>query len=217
MVLPDKGWDAACEICEECFIFFEVSINYSRIAIAGVLRHHGRSITRTGNQKMRHIISILMSNEAGALARVVALFSSRGYNIESLSVAPTEDSEVSRLTLVTRGSDHVIEQINNQLLKLVDVVNTADMTRDDHFERELLLMKVKVQPGAEQALPELIKAAGARVLNDCPETYTLELTATNDRMDEFISQVSGCAEILAVVRSGAMAIARGENVLSAEL
>ena len=157
-----------------------------------------------------------MSNEAGALARVVSLFSTRGYNIESLSVAPTEDLEVSRLTLVTRGSDDVIEQINNQLLKLVDVVNTADMTRDDHIERELLLMKVKVQAGAEESLPELIKAAGARVLNDCPETYTLELTGANNRMDDFISQVSDCAEILAVVRSGAMAIARGENVLSAE-
>ena len=165
---------------------------------------------------MRHIISILMSNEAGALARVVALFSARGYNIESLSVAPTEDLEVSRLTLVTRGSDDVIEQISNQLLKLVDVVNTADMTRDDHIERELLLMKVKVQAGAEQLLPELIKAAGARVLDDCPETYTLELTGANNRMDEFISQVGDCAEILAVVRSGAMAIARGEKVLSAE-
>jgi len=93
---------------------------------------------------MRHIISILMSNEAGALARVVALFSTRGYNIESLNVAPTEDHEISRLTLVTRGSDEIIEQINNQLLKLVDVVNTADMTMDDHIERELLLMKVKI-------------------------------------------------------------------------
>ena len=162
---------------------------------------------------MRHIISILMQNEAGALARVVALFSTRGYNIESLSVAPTEDIEISRLTLVTRGSDGVIEQINNQLLKLVDVVNTADMTRDDHIERELLLMKVKVQAGAELSLPKLIEAAGARVLNDCPETYTLELTGANNRIDEFIARVGDCAEILAVVRSGAMAIARGENVL----
>ena len=163
---------------------------------------------------MRHIISILMQNEAGALARVVALFSSRGYNIESLSVAPTEDSEVSRLTLVTRGSDHAIEQINNQLLKLVDVVNTADMTKDDHIERELLLMKVKVQVGAEQSLPELIETAGARVLDDCPETYTLELTGANKSMDDFISQIGDHAEILAVVRSGAMAIARGQKVLS---
>jgi len=132
---------------------------------------------------MRHIISILMQNEAGALARVVALFSSRGYNIESLSVAPTEDREISRLTLVTRGSNEIIEQINNQLLKLVDVVNTADMTMDDHIERELLLMKVKIQAGAEQALPALIEAAGARVLDDSPETYTLELTGANNLMD----------------------------------
>jgi len=166
---------------------------------------------------MRHIISILMQNEAGALARVAALFSSRGYNIESLSVAPTDDSEVSRLTLVTRGSDAIIEQINNQLLKLVDVVNTADMTLDDHIERELLLMKVKIQAGAEHSLPRLIKAAGARVLDDSPETYTLELTGANDRMDDFISRVADCADILAVVRSGAMAIARGENVLTTEI
>jgi acetolactate synthase-1/3 small subunit len=165
---------------------------------------------------MRHIISILMQNEAGALARVVALFSSRGYNIESLSVAPTEDRVISRLTLVTRGSDEIIEQINNQLLKLVDVVNTADMTMDDHIERELLLMKVKIQAGAEQTLPALIESAGARVLDDSPETYTLELTGANNLMDDFISQVGECAEILTVVRSGAMAIGRGQEILSAE-
>jgi acetolactate synthase-1/3 small subunit len=150
---------------------------------------------------MRHIISILMSNEAGALARVVALFSTRGYNIESLSVAPTEDREISRLTLVTRGSDEIIEQINNH----------------DHIERELLLLKIKIQTGAEQTLPGLIEAAGARVLDDNPETYTLELTGVNTRMDDFILQVGECAEILTVVRSGAMAIGRGQEILSAEL
>lgn len=155
-----------------------------------------------------------MANEAGALARVAALFSSRGYNIESLNVAPTDHPEVSRLTLVTRGSDDVIEQINNQLLKLVDVVNTADMTMDDHIERELLLMKVKIQPGAAQTLLELINNADARVLDDCPETYTLELTGANQHMDAFIFRVGECAEILAVVRSGAMAISRGGKVLS---
>jgi len=163
---------------------------------------------------MRHIISILMANEAGALARVSALFSSRGYNIESLNVAPTDHPEVSRLTLVTRGSDEVIEQINHQLSKLVDVVNTADMTRDDHIERELLLMKVKIKLGAAQQLMEVIKNAEARVLDDCPETYTLELTGATNHMDEFIVKVGECAEILAVVRSGAMAIARGRKVLS---
>lgn len=165
---------------------------------------------------MRHIISILMQNEAGALARVVALFSSRGYNIESLSVAPTEDSMLSRLTLVTRGSDDVIDQINKQLLKLVDVVNTADMTMDDHIERELLLMKVAVSEQGRESLPRVVEAAGARVLDDSPANYTLELTAANQRMDDFISQVAAHSEILAVVRSGAMAIAKGHQVLSAD-
>ena len=164
---------------------------------------------------MRHIISILMQNEAGALARVAALFSSRGYNIESLSVAPTEHHEISRLTLVTTGSDEVIDQINKQLLKLVDVVKTADMTMDDHIERELLLMKVRVDEDGRKKLPRLIEQAGARVLDDSPETYTLELTGSNDRVDEFIAGLSACSEIISVVRSGAMAIARGHNVLGA--
>jgi len=164
---------------------------------------------------MRHIISILMQNEAGALARVVAMFSSRGYNIESLSVAPTEDSHISRLTLVTSGSDGVIEQIIKQLLKLVDVVNAADMTMGDHIERELMLMKVKLRHTDEDALSGIIDSAGARVLDDCPDTYTLELTGENNQMDDFIARVGSCADILAVVRSGAMAIAHGEKVLSA--
>ena len=163
---------------------------------------------------MRHIISILLQNEAGALNRVASLFSTRGYNIESLNVAPTDHPEVSRLTLVTRGSDEVIEQINHQLLKLVDVVNAADMTCDDHIERELLLMKVKIKLGAAQTLLEVIRNADARVLDDCPETYTLELTGATNHMEEFISKVGECSDILAVVRSGAMAIARGRKVLS---
>ena len=166
---------------------------------------------------MRHIISILLQNEAGALSRVASLFSTRGFNIESLSVAPTEDTAISRLTLVTTGSDGVIEQINQQLLKLVDVVNIADMTLDDHIERELLLIKVKVALNEKGDLPDIIRSSGARVLDDCPETYTLELTARNEEIDAFIEQVEGCSEILAVVRSGAMAIARGHNVLSAIL
>jgi len=166
---------------------------------------------------MRHIISILMQNEPGALSKAASLFSSRGYNIESLSVAPTEDSEISRLTLVTIGSDQVIEQINQQLLKLVDVVNIADMTLDDHIERELLLIKVKVNPGAEDQVFDMAEAAGARVLDDYPESYTLELTGANERVDDLIARIGDCSEILAVVRSGAMAIARGHKVLSANI
>ncbi|MGD8927650.1 MAG: acetolactate synthase small subunit [Lysobacterales bacterium] len=164
---------------------------------------------------MRHIISILLQNEAGALARVSALFSTRGYNIESLSVAPTRDPEISRMTLVTTGSDEVIDQINKQLLKLVDVVNTADMTMDDHIERELLLLKVSVPPESVATLSSIIDTAGAKVLDDSPETFTIELTCANQRIDEFISNVGAAAEILAVVRSGAMAIARGHNILGA--
>jgi acetolactate synthase-1/3 small subunit len=166
---------------------------------------------------MRHIISILLQNEAGALSRVAALFSTRGYNIESLSVAPTEDADISRLTLVTRGSNDVIDQINQQLLKLVDVVNIADMTLDDHIERELLLIKVKVTGIAESDLPDIIQSSGARVLDDSPETFTLELSDTNERIDAFIGRVDECSEILAVVRSGAMAIAHGHNILSSNL
>lgn len=164
---------------------------------------------------MRHIISVLLQNEAGALSRVASLFSSRGFNIESLSVAPTEDAEISRLTLVTKGSDEIIDQINQQLLKLVDVVNIADMTLDDHIESELLLIKVKISGDAQSSLPDIIRSSGARVLDDSPETYTLELTATNELIDAFIERVANCSDILAVVRSGAMAIARGHNVLSA--
>ena len=164
---------------------------------------------------MRHIISILLQNEAGALSKVSSLFSSRGYNIDSLSVAPTDDREISRLTMVTRGPDEVIDQIIKQLHKLVDVVNIADMTLDDHIERELLLIKLKVEPGSEKLPLNSIEAAGARVLDDCPETYTVELTAAKQQTDDFVERLGTCAEILAVVRSGAMAIARGHNVLTA--
>lgn len=162
---------------------------------------------------MRHIISILLQNEAGALSRVAALFSSRGYNIESLSVAPTEHHELSRLTLVTTGSDEVIEQIATQLEKLVDVVSIADMTRDAHIERELLLLKVKLNPEGEQTMTSLVDTFDARVLDDTAANYTVELTSANDRIDEFIARAVKCGEILAVVRSGAMAVARGQQVL----
>lgn len=162
---------------------------------------------------MRHIISVLLQNEAGALARVSALFSTRGYNIESLSVAPTDDPQISRMTLVTKGSDAVIDQINQQLLKLVDVVKTADMTLDDHIERELLLIKARVNPDVDCNLPDIIQAAGARVLDDSPETYTLEMTGSSKKIKGFIRDVADCAELVSVVRSGAMAMARGHNVL----
>jgi acetolactate synthase-1/3 small subunit len=162
---------------------------------------------------MRHIISLLVSNEAGALARVSALFSTRGYNIESLNVAPTQDPQISRLTLVTRGSDTVIEQISQQLLKLVDIVNTADLTMNDHIERELLLIKARVEPENAAGVREAVQDFGARVLDDSMETYTLELTGISEYLDEFIKRMGSSSELLSVVRSGAMAVSRGQVLL----
>jgi acetolactate synthase-1/3 small subunit len=164
---------------------------------------------------MRHIISILMQNEAGALTRVTSMFSSRGYNIESLSVAPTENPQVSRLSMVTVGSDDVIDQINKQLFKLVDVVKITDMTMNEHIERELLLMKVRLNEGANIA--DIISAAGAVVLDPSQETYTVQLTGTGVQIDDFLQTLASRSDILAVVRSGSMAIGRGANILSAEL
>ena len=164
---------------------------------------------------MRHIISILLQNEAGALARVASLFATRGYNIESLSVAPTEDPQVSRLTLVTLGSDHVIGQINLQLLKLVDVVNTVDMTLGEHIERELLLLKLKLHDDGLERIRELAKQEGARVLDDGEDSYTLELTGAANRIDTFITRAASHSDILAVVRSGPLAVSRGVPALTA--
>lgn len=173
---------------------------------------HGREQENEPRQ-MRHIISVLVSNEAGALARVSALFSTRGYNIESLNVAPTQDPEVSRLTLVTRGSDTVIEQINQQLLKLVDVVRSADMTMDDHIERELLLIKASVAPEKLAEMKEAVEDFGARILDDSLETYTLELTGISEYLDEFVKRVGSTARLTSVIRSGAMAVSRGKVLL----
>jgi acetolactate synthase-1/3 small subunit len=164
---------------------------------------------------MRHIISILLQNEAGALTRVTSLFSSRGYNIESLSVAPTEDPEVSRLTMVSVGSDAVMDQIKKQLFKLVDVVNIADMSLGEHFERELLLMKVSLHDGVN--VGDIISAAGARVLDDSTANFTVELTGTGVQIDDFMNTLGTRSKIKAVVRSGAMAISQGTAVLSTEL
>ena len=164
---------------------------------------------------MRHIISILLRNEAGALARVASLFATRGYNIDSLNVAPTDDPQVSRLTLVTSGSDQIIGQINMQLLKLVDVVNIVDMTLGDHIERELLLLKLQVPADGLDRVRELVRAEGARVLDDSPATYTVELTGASARIDTFIDRAGAHAEVLSVVRSGPLGISRGAQVLHA--
>ena len=172
-------------------------------------RAAGRDIVRG----RRHIISVTLQNEVGALSRVAGLFSTRGYNIESLSVAPTDDPSVSRLTLVTTGSEAVIQQISNQLLKLVDVVDVEDITREEHFERELLLVKLKAKATQVGKLWSASQRAGGRVLWDSADSFTIELTSNEAEINRFIAEVSAYGEVLEVVRSGALAIQKGKETL----
>jgi len=170
---------------------------------------------RRGPIQMRHIIAILLQNEAGALTRVAGLFSTRGYNIESLSVAPTDDPTVSRLTLVTSGSDAVIQQIVNQLNKLVDVVNVLDMTRGLHLERELVLLKLRVDPRHTDTVRGLVVRSGGRVLDPATEGFIVELTASEAEINSFVADLARGAQLLEVVRSGALGIGRTARALRA--
>ena len=164
---------------------------------------------------MRHIISILLQNEAGALARVSGMFSSRGYNIDSLTVAPTHDPTVSRLTVVTTGSDAVIDQIIKQSRKLVDVVEVADLTGREHVEMELLLVKVEVAPPSARAFVELLRRFRGQLLDESSSTRTVQVTGTGLEINDFIKEAQGLARVLEVVRSGVAAIEPGHAVLSA--
>lgn len=163
--------------------------------------------------RKRHIISILLQNEVGALTRVAGLFSTRGYNIESLNVAPTDDPTVSRLTLVTTGTDAVVSQVVNQSLKLVDVVNVDDVTRDQHVERELLLLKVRLAPSQVASVRTAVEKANGRVLSDDIESFLIELTDSESQISRFIAHMAQFGEVLEVVRSGALAILRGTQTL----
>ncbi|MCR4331538.1 MAG: acetolactate synthase small subunit [Sulfuricaulis sp.] len=160
----------------------------------------------------RHIISMLLENESGALSRVAGLFSARGYNIESLTVAPTEDGTLSRLTLVTSGSEDVIEQITKQLNKLVDVVKLVDLTEGPHIERELLIIKVNANGAMRDEVKRLVDIFRGRIIDVTETTYTIELTGTSDKLDAFVQAVRA-AGIVEVVRSGVSGIARGEKSL----
>jgi len=162
---------------------------------------------------MRHIISVLLENESGALSRVSGLFSARGYNIESLTVAPTEDPSLSRMTLVTEGSEQIIEQIIKQLNKLVDVVKLLDLTEGAHIEREMMLIKVRADgtQGREE-IKRLIDIFRGRIIDVTESTYTLELTGTGSKLDAFIVAL-GNTKILETVRSGVSGIARGDKSL----
>ena len=161
---------------------------------------------------MRHIISLLLENEPGALCRVANLFSARGYNIESLSVAATEDTSVSRMTLVTSGSDAVIEQITKQLNKLVDVVRLMDITESRHVEREMMLIKVRASGAGRDEMKRLCDIFHGRILDVSESTYIVELIGDSAKIDAFVEVLDGNS-ILEVVRSGSMGIGRGEKAL----
>ncbi|TXT25862.1 MAG: acetolactate synthase I/III small subunit [Gallionellaceae bacterium] len=161
---------------------------------------------------MRHIISLLMENEAGALSRVAGLFSARGYNIESLSVAPTEDPTLSRMTIVTSGSDAVIEQINKQLNKLVDVAALIDLSEGEHLERELMLVKVRAEGETCEKVKRVADGFGGRVIDKSDSTCTFELSDTCARLDSFLQAIDRSL-ILETVRTGASGIGRGGRIL----
>ena len=161
---------------------------------------------------MRHIISILLENESGALSRVAGLFSARAYNIESLSVAPTDDPSLSRLTLVTSGSEEIIEQITKQLNKLIDVVKLVDLTESSHIERELMLIKVQASGGARDEVKRLCDIFRGNIIDVTDATYTIEITGNGDKLDAFMQALSSIT-IHEVVRSGLLGISRGDNVL----
>lgn len=161
---------------------------------------------------MRHIISILMENESGALSRVAGLFSARGYNIESLTVAATEDPSLSRMTLVTRGTEEVIEQITKQLNKLVDVVKLMDMYECAHIEREMMLIKVRATGAGRDEVKRLADIFRGRIIDVTDALFTIEVTGTGDKLDAFVRMIES-GDIIEVVRSGVTGIARGDKAL----
>jgi acetolactate synthase I/III small subunit len=161
---------------------------------------------------MRHIISILLENEPGALSRVSGLFSARGYNIESLTVAPTEDATLSRMTIVTSGSEEVVEQITKQLNKLIEVVKVVDLSDGAHIERELMLVKVRAAGKDREEMKRMADIFRGRIIDVTDKSYTIELTGEGSKLDAFLQAVEP-GLILETVRTGASGIGRGERVL----
>jgi len=161
---------------------------------------------------MRHIISLLMENESGALSRVSGLFSARGYNIESLTVAPTEDDTLSRMTIVTRGSDEIIEQIIKQLNKLVDVVRVLDLNDGRHIERELMLVKDKATEKYRDEMKRISDIFRGRIIDVSDNTFTIELTGSASKLDAYLDSLDK-ESIIETVRTGASGIGRGDRIL----
>jgi acetolactate synthase I/III small subunit len=160
----------------------------------------------------RHIISVLVENEAGALSRIAGLFSARGYNIETLTVAPTEDASMSRMTIVTTGSEDIVEQITKQLNKLIEVVKVVDLSEAQHIERELMLIKVRAGEKERENMKRMADIFRGRIIDVSDNTYTIELTGDGAKLDAFIQALDQGA-IIETVRTGASGIGRGNRVL----
>ena len=163
---------------------------------------------------MRHVISLLIENESGALSRVSGLFSARGYNIETLTVAPTEDVSLSRLTIVTSGSDEVIEQITKQRNKLIDVVKVVDLSEAAHIERELMLIKVRATGKDREEMKRMADIYRGRIIDVTDSTYVIELTGSGSKLESFIEAIEADL-ILETVRTGVSGIGRGDRILKA--
>ena len=161
---------------------------------------------------MRHLISILIENEAGALSRVAGLFSARGYNIESLTVAPTEDPSLSRMTIVSIGSDDIIEQITKQLNKLIDVVKVVDLSEAPHSERELMLVKVRATGKDREEMKRVADIFRGRIIDVTDSSYVIELTGNSAKLDAFLAAIDATL-VLETVRTGISGIGRGDRIL----
>ena len=159
---------------------------------------------------MKHTIAILLQNESGALTRVASMFSTRGYNIDSLSVAPTDNPSISRLTLVTEGSDEVIGQITKQLYKLIDVVDVLNISQHDHIERELMMIKLKTKDDKEDAIKTVLYDYSATIVNDKDQLLIIEVMADTAKNDKLLEALSAMSTLVAVARTGPLALAKGD-------
>ena len=159
---------------------------------------------------MKHTIAIFLQNESGALTRVASMFSTRGYNIDSLSVAPTDNPSISRLTLVTQGSDEVIGQITKQLYKLIDVVDVLNITQHDHIERELMMVKLKINDDKEDAIKTVLYDYSATIIDDKDDLLIIEVMADSSQNDKLLEALLGMSTLVAVARTGPLALAKGD-------
>ena len=159
---------------------------------------------------MKHTIAILLQNESGALTRVASMFSTRGYNIDSLSVAPTDNPSISRLTLVTEGSDEVIGQITKQLYKLIDVIDVLNISQHDHIERELMMIKLKANDDKEDNIKTVLYDYSATIVNDKDRLLIIEVMANPLKNDNLLEALSAMSTLVAVARTGPLALAKGD-------